>query len=282
MAGLELRFRRILVHALWTLLLFAGLVAASQEFRPEESPDLEGAQPAEVVPARAIPRGVRIIEIKGTIRRSLTAQLRAALEGVDAGRFPAGAVVLLDSPGGDGLAAMEVGRLLRAGNVHVFARGRCTSACIFVLAGGVVRGAARDAHLSVHRPRLTTFVKGLGVVDINTATSPKAAMALDIANRRAKDYFAEMGMPEALYTAMMAAPTDQPRVLEPAELESFGLSAIEPGYRESRVLEGAQKFSISVEEFERRQLQAPALCLAGQPPPRDFIRCYRRVLQTGA
>lgn len=243
-------------------------------------PDVPRAAPAEPV-VQPLPRGVRVIEIKGMIRRTLVAKLRTALQGVDHARFPAGALILLDSPGGDGLAALEAGRIVREAEAHVFVRSRCSSACVFIFAAGVMRGVADGATIAIHRPRLTTFVKGIGVVDINTASNRNAEKAFALANRRTQDYLVEMGMPATLYEAMMAAPSDQMRYLDSVELEAFGLTGFEAGYRDTRAAAGAQQYGITPQEFERRSLQTPHICLTGDPSPREIVRCYRRVLQTG-
>lgn len=230
----------------------------------------------------AAPGGARVIEVRGTIQPALLPRLRAALEVVDPERFPAGALILLDSPGGDGLVALEAGRMLRAAKAHVYVHGRCASACVFLLAAGVVRGAVTDGSVAIHRPRLTAFVKDIGVVDINAATNPKAELALELASRRMQDYLGEMGMPEALYKAMMAAYPDQSRHLSLAELAEFGLSGFDPDYRAARAAGGAQKYAIAQEEFVRRTLRMPELCLGAAALPRDIYRCYRRVLEAGA
>ncbi len=221
------------------------------------------------------------MEVNGAITAALVPKIRAALDAVEPDRFPAGAIVLLNSQGGDGIAAIEIGRIVRAAKAHVFVRGRCASACTYVLAGGVVRGAARDQAVAIHSPRLTTFVKGIGVVDINSASNPNAARALDAANQRSQDYFREMGMPEALYTAMMAAPSDQTRYLDVAELPALGLAGIDPAYRETRVPAAAAYYRISEDEYVRRTLAMPEICLVGRTPAQEFARCYGRVLQTG-
>jgi ClpP class serine protease len=46
-------------------------------------------------------------------------------------------VVWLDSTGGEVLAAIELGRILRKNEVHVAVKKECSSACVFVFAGGV-------------------------------------------------------------------------------------------------------------------------------------------------
>ncbi len=301
MAGRKRGFRRAVARALGPLLFCAVLcsalhpvmvraqaaAASAAASAPPAVPVAEPALPAvplvtPVEPAALpLPTGVRVIEIKGMIRRTLVAKLRAALRGVDHARFPAGALILLDSPGGDGLAALEAGRLVREAEAHVFVRSRCSSACVFILAAGVVRGVADGATVAIHRPRLTTFVKGLGVVDINTASNRNAEKAFALANRRTQDYLLEMGMPDALYEAMMAAPSEQMRHLGSVELEAFSLTGFEAGYRETRVAEGAQKYGITPQAFERRTLQMPRSCLTGESAPREIVRCYRRVLQAG-
>ena len=131
------------------------------------------------------------MEINGPISAALAPKIRAALDAIEPDRFPAGAIVLLNSQGGDGLAAIEIGRIVRAVRAHVFVRGRCASACTYVLAGGVVRGVARDHAVGIHSPRLTT------------------------------------------------------------------------------------------DEYVRRTLAMPEICLAARTPAQEFVRCYRRVLQTG-
>lgn len=244
---------------------------------------LPGLTPAQVAaPAAANPplRSIRVIEIKGTIRPDLVPRLRQALEGTDPDRFPAGAVLILDSIGGDGLAAMEAGRLVRAARAHAFVRGQCASACVFILAGGVVRGAPEGA-VSIHRPRLTTFVKGVGTVDINAASNPDAARILEAGDRRTEEYLREMGLPDALYKAMMATPSDQVRPLTAAELAGFGIVGTEPGYRDARAPGAAARYGISQDEYAARSPRVQEKCVAGKVPAGEFVRCYARVLATG-
>jgi hypothetical protein len=169
--------------------------------------------------------------------------------------------------------------MVRAARAHVFVRGRCASACVYVLAGGVVRGVARDRAIGIHSPRLTTFVKGLGVVDINAATSPNAAAALAAGNRRSREYFAEMSAPDALFAAMMATPSDQTRYLDLAELPALGIVGIDPAFLAEYGPRAAKAYRIPEEELVRRILATPEKCMAD--PGTTFVSCYRRVLRTG-
>lgn len=252
-------------------LLFVALSAAAQVPQPDPAP----------VPPPKLPAGIRIVELRGLINQGAVSTLRGVFESVDPARLPAGAIVLLDSPGGDGLAAIEIGRMVHTAKAHVFVRGRCDSACVYILAGGVVRGVARDHAVGIHSPRLTTFVKGIGVVDINSASNPNAAAALEAGNRRSRDYFREMGLPEALFAAMAATPADKMRRLDLAELPDLGLTGFDPAYLAGHAPAAARVYRISEQEYERRTLGVPGKCLAEKVTPNEFVACYRRVLRTG-
>ena len=207
-------------------------------------------------------------------------RLREALATADSDRLPAGAVLLLNSQGGDGMAAIELGRMVRAAKAQVFVRGRCASACVFILAAGVVRGAP-DRAVGIHRPRLTTFVKDIGVVDINPSSNPNAAKALEIADRRTAEYLRDMGMPDALYKAMMATPSDQSRLLSAEELREFGLAGIEPAYAEAQAANVALRYKASPPEYVQRAPQVQDKCLTPKATGAEFVRCYNRVLRMG-
>ena len=123
-------------------------------------------------------------------------------------------------------------------------------------------------------------MKGIGVVDIKSAFNPNAAKALEAGNKRSQEYFSEMGVPDSLYMAMMAAPSDQTRYLDVAELPALGLAGFDPAYRETRVPAAAAYYKVSEDEYVRRTMAMPEKCLAGKSIPQAFTRCYRRVLQT--
>ena len=253
--------------------------AAGGDAKPDP---IQPAAPVGAATAPAAAQGVRVVEINGKIQPGLVYKLRTALKDIDSRRFPAGALLLLNSDGGDGIAAMEIGRMVRAAKAHTFVRGRCASACVFIFAGGVVRSSPSErAAVGIHRPRLTGFVKGLGVVDINTASNQNAANALDVSNRLSEVFLREMGMPDALYKAMMATPPEQMRYLDVAELSALGLYGFDPAYRAARAPEGAGRYGVSAEEFVRRTMLVQDKCLEDKTTAHEFARCYRRVLQTG-
>ncbi len=235
------------------------------------------AQP--VATDQALRGTIRVLEIRGTITPALVPQMRKVLEDIDPNRLPAGALLLLDSSGGDGLAAMEMGRIARAAGVHAFVVGHCNSACVFILAGAVVRGVANDQAVAIHRGRITVTASG---ANVSTASNPEAALALEVADHLSEEYLREMNLPETLFKAMMAVPANLSRFLTLAEMADLHLTGSDPVWSHAHVPAGAAAYGISPEEFERRMQRVPASCIPGKPTPQEFTRCYRRIMQAGA
>lgn len=282
-----------------TLLLLMGLglgVVPASHAQPATStgtppavappPGVMTAPPPAVVPdatpAQTPARGVIVVEINGNINQDLVHKVRRALEGADPQRFPAGALLVLNSAGGNGVSAMEIGRIARAARAHAFVRGRCASACTFILAGSVMRGVGTERSVGIHRGRLTQNVKDRGEVTIDVSKNPNAARVLEVVEQLTESYLREMGLPDAFFRTMQAVPTDQTRYLELAELERVGMLGFDPEYRSTRAAAGAAQFRISEEEFVQRTLRVAGLCVRPDTPPSELVRCYRRVLQTGS
>lgn len=220
------------------------------------------------------------IQIRGPITPRTLDQVRNALAIASGDAFPAGALLLLDSSGGDGMAAMDIGRLARAARAHVFVAGKCSSACVLLFAGGVVRGAVSGT-LGIHRGRVTRFIKDVGRQDVSTETNEQARQFLALADQRAEEYFAEMGMPASLIQASRAVPSDRVRWLDAAAIAEYGLAGVDPAYRAARAPSGARRYGISEEEFVRRSNAVAELCRADAGAVSTFSACYRRVLATG-
>ena len=64
-----------------------------------------------------------MIEVTGGIKPGIVDKLRKAVANVDRNRAPAGAITILNSKGGDGIAAMEIGRMAHEAAAHAFVRG---------------------------------------------------------------------------------------------------------------------------------------------------------------
>ena len=154
--------------------------------------------------ANAPQKQIVLMGIQGQISKQVLERVRQSIGRVQGDPIPAGLIVLLDSPGGDGNAAMAIGRLLRAANAHVFVTGQCASACIFLLASGVVRSAAAYS-VGIHRGRITISDANAKVIqEVNIEENPKAKAALLQFEGLALNYFQEMGMSDALFPLMQA------------------------------------------------------------------------------
>ncbi len=225
---------------------------------------------------------IKVIHIKGPISRKLLANLKQNITPSEFDPVPAGLIVFLDSKGGDGMAAIEIGRILRKANAHVFVNGECSSACILVLAGGVVRGAPTFS-VGIHQARIT-LSSDSGVIkkEVDPNDDPVAKAMLAKFNSSAKIYFSDMEIPPDLFTAMQSHPTKRVYRLSSPEITAYGLNGIEEEYLKQRTEMYAQRpgrWPKDPDELTRRTLKVSTECMAFDANPVDFTKCYRKVLQ---
>ncbi|OWF65922.1 hypothetical protein B6A14_09195 [Polynucleobacter hirudinilacicola] len=254
-------------------------------------PDKRSAKPVSL--EQAIEQGeplsanqIRVVIVKGTISRKLAENMRKLLAGNTVPDpmeepIPGKLIVLLDSKGGDGMAAMEIGRFLRRNNAHVFVTGECSSACVFLLASGVVRGAPSFS-VGIHQGRIT-MSSDAGVIkrEVDIQEDPKAKALLAQFERDAKVYFAQMGIPSSFFQAMQNHTTKGVYRLTGEEITFYGLSGFEDAYFEKRVLFYAQKkgkWALDKDELHRRTAKVASECASFEQKQVDYINCYRRVL----
>ena len=223
-----------------------------------------------------------VVRLQGPINGKTLEAVRQALPKVQGDPPPAGLIVLLDSMGGDGVAAMNIGRLLRAGKAHVFVTGQCASACIFVLAAGVIRGAPAYT-VGIHRGRLTaTDPKTGGTREIDTTRDPNAARTLERFETMASGYLAEMGMPPELFTTMQSHQLKGVFRLNDTELTFYGLSGFDSAYLDERAqtfesLGGAYRMDRT--ELARREAKVASFCAKFDSKSAEFVSCYLNVLR---
>ncbi len=225
---------------------------------------------------------IKIMQIKGAISRKLLANLKATITSMGDDSVPAGFIVLLDSKGGDGMAGIEIGRLLRKANAHVFVNGECSSACILVLAGGVVRGAPTFS-IGIHQARIT-LSSDAGVIkkEVNANEDPQAKFLLAKFDASAKTYFSDMDIPPELFVAMQSHPTKRVYRLSSQEITAYGLNGIESSYLMQRAQMYAQRpgrWPKDPDELMRRTSKVSTECILYDNNPVDFTKCYRKVLQ---
>jgi len=169
-------------------------------------------------------------EIRPEDAKHLPALIKRAQEKSDRG--PASEMgmlwVSLDSTGGNVFAAMEIGRLLRAASAHILVdqNAECSSACIFVLAGGADRRwVLRGARLGLHRP---VFEQALFA-----RLSPQEAQKLyNSMSERCRQYLDKMGMADDLFRKMLRIPSQRVEYIDQKYAESVGLIGEDPAFAE--------------------------------------------------
>ena len=225
---------------------------------------------------------VVVMAIKGQISKKVLESIRNSIGSVSGDPLPAGLIVLLDSPGGDGIAAMKIGEILRANKAHVFVTGQCASACIFVLASGVVRGAPAYT-VGIHRGRITRSDANAKILEeIDVKTNPQARELLERFERAVPIFFAQMGMPPDLFQAMQSHQYKGVYRLSNEETVFYGLSGFEPKYLDARAqlfekLQGP--YHMDKDELHRRTLKVASRCAEFDQKHTAFINCYKQVLR---
>lgn len=134
--------------------------------------------------------------------------------------------VFLNSPGGEMQEALKIGRTLRNRKiVTVVAQpNQCASACVIVLAGGVMRFPVGTVEVhSFYSPDL-----------LGTREYAKAEEQYKLMAQQVSEYLREMRIPAALLDEMMRIPHNRSRALGFAELERLSLIGIDPVYAQVR------------------------------------------------
>ena len=161
--------------------------------------------------------GDQVLVIKGRITQGDVAELTAWLDHLDktGGRLHMNAI-RLNSEGGHGQAGMALGRLIRERGLNTFVGpgDECTSACVYVLVGGVIRMAYGS--VMVHRFRL-------GDSEASEEEIREKVTKLS-AERRA--YIAEMGVSPLLADAIENTPSWGLRRLKPQEILHWNVHGI--------------------------------------------------------
>lgn len=131
-------------------------------------------------------------------------------------------VVVLDSAGGNLETSIKIGRAIRVFQrlTYVSPDSICYSACVFMLAGGVLRIAL--GKVGIHYFYSPKF---LGSRDFLAADKQYNRTAAEI-----RDYLHDMRVPEGLLDAMMRVPSDKLRILSLNELQDFALIGADPVY----------------------------------------------------
>lgn len=116
---------------------------------------------------------------------------------------------VLASYGGDSEEAMRIGRYIREikGTTMVPETGKCYSACIFVLAGGVKH--IIEGPVAINQPDFELHM------DVSEQTSISRVLPLTT------DFFEEMNIPPSLAQEMYVVPPSELRLLSESELSFY-------------------------------------------------------------
>ena len=244
------------------LFLISALYQSAQAITPAEQP--------------------RVIRIEGIITNQTLHQMKIDLAGwKNHDPFPGGLIVLLNSPGGSGEVAMQIGRILRRENAQTFVTGQCESACVFILVSGVARAANNDT-VGVHAGRLTlTNNNGIITKEIDASQNLENSFKLTSFNSEANQYLSEMGIRNGLIDVMLAHQTRQTYKLTEFEMQQFGVVGFDNQYLRKRgdLLATLPKdSSINRIELYNRTLSVPRFCNKQSANNAAFVECYKAVL----
>jgi hypothetical protein len=131
--------------------------------------------------------------------------------------------VELDSPGGDVVEALEIGRILHQSFAMTTVRpGReCVSACVFILMAGAVHTPAEGASIGLHKPLLVSW---------RNMSSAEAHAKYDALMAYLHQYFLALGVDQTAFDTMMRTGSYDMRYFSSAELDRLRLRGEDPAW----------------------------------------------------
>ncbi|MDG3039904.1 hypothetical protein [Roseicyclus marinus] len=174
-------------------------------------------------------QGAWVLRLDGPISQAMARDTAAAADRIAAAPEGRIVIVLLGSVGGDAHAAMQIGTILRQLEAHVFVTSRCDSACLFILASGVLRHAPAFS-IGIHRAQIIRAEAGLdpGAAPPVDPDTERAAMARFEAEALA--YLDTMGVDPGLLPLMQGIDTIHVRRLPESDLIAMGLLGMDDAY----------------------------------------------------
>jgi len=161
-------------------------------------------------------------------------------------------IITLNSKGGDIKSAIEIGKIIRRLPKSAALVGRddtCFSACVFVLAGAVLRSVS--GKVGIHRPYTATNEQKNFQIRQQEFT---------ILSRTIKNFLEDMNLPSSLYDEMMQIPPQATKVLSDAELDRFGLNRNDPVYQDLIDSDNARGYGLTKAEYLARKARALNVC----------------------
>jgi hypothetical protein len=166
------------------------------------------------------------IAIRSAIKKGDLAAFEAAIERVSqTARTQIAGVsfvtVELNSPGGDVVEALGIGRVIYEHSAFTMVRQgqECVSACVFILAAGAVRTPLGSANIGVHKPLLVAWHH----MDYNQARAKYNGLMQYL-----RQYLLDLGVSADAYDIMMRTSSSDMRYFSPTELERLRLRGVSP------------------------------------------------------
>jgi ATP-dependent protease ClpP protease subunit len=219
--------------------------------------------------------------IKGHISKNLLKKIKESISLVENDSLPAGFIIFLDSGGGDAIAAMKIGRLLRKAKAHIFVTGKCASACVFVLASGVVRQFP-GLSIGIHQGKLTISNNDAKVLkEIEPESNPRYQKILEKFETNAKTYLSEMNISPDFFEGMQKIPPKETHWMDDTELNTINLKGFDEDYLSSRITLTNNRpagLPIEHEDLVTRTNEVMNNCISLKESHQKFVTCYMHTL----
>jgi hypothetical protein len=166
--------------------------------------------------------------------------------------YPNGIIAIeLNSTGGDVSSALMIGAIAREEGFNAVIKENhiCASSCVFILAGTPYRFVA--GKVGIHRPYLPK----------DTVETPEGQKKQYLKLESSiKNYFSAMNVPTDLYDRMFRIAPEKIVWMSEAELDKYGLSAVDPYYEEADNTKSANSLGISKVEYLKLMLNLKSSC----------------------
>jgi hypothetical protein len=196
-------------------------------------------------------RGTAIVTVTGTFTLDDGRKFADAIAGYDKG------LVVLASDGGNILAALKIGTLIRTGNFATAVRenSECISACAIAWLGGAVRYMGSGAMVGFH-----------AVYTVDDSGQP---LENGVGNALVGAYLSRIGLPDPAIIYVTKSHPKEMTWLDPAQalLTGIDVDILPPGDEQAAEPENPPMFSSGKLETEVRSQQGQYIPRAAHVPP---------------
>jgi hypothetical protein len=180
------------------------------------------------------------VKISGLIKKNDINDLKICIERHNKHRgskLSENILVLLDSQGGDVIAAMEMGKILRENKAEIWVLpgSECSSACVFILASGVHRVICGNTKIGIHRPIFDE--KYFSSLDYAEAAQRYKKLTNEL-----HEYLSKMDIKDSLFEEIMSIKSNEVEYISSDYAESVGLDGEDRAYEEWQRAKEVQRY----------------------------------------